>query len=278
LFVAGDIISGKTPEEARAMVQRVADQKPDILKIRVDDNLGGSTKMAPEVYRAVIDAAHQRGLRVATHIYYLDDAKGLLEAGADFIAHSIRDKEIDQEVIRLLKARDVCVCPTLTREVSTFVYESRPPFFDDPFFIRSADAAVLAELSRPERQEQYKASKSGQTYKAQMKVAMKILKALADAGVRIAMGTDTGAPTGRFQGYFEHMELQLMSDAGLTPRQIMVASTSDAARCMNVDGQLGALKAGAAADFLVLGSNPLETVRNARTLESVWIAGRPISR
>lgn len=277
LFVAGDVITGKTPDDARAMVQRVADQKPDIIKIRVDDNLGEATKMAPEIYRAVIDAAHQRSLRVAAHVFYLDDAKSLLRAGADYIAHSIRDKEVDAELIGLLKQRDVCVCPTLTREVSTFVYESRPAFFDDPFFLRSVDSRVLAELVRPERQERVRNSKSAQAYKAALNVASRNLKTLVDAGVRIAMGTDTGAPTGRFQGYFEHMELQLMSDAGLSTRQVLVAATGDAARCMKVNGQLGTLQPGAWADFLIVASNPLENVRNLRTLESVWIAGRRIT-
>ncbi|MBI1874053.1 MAG: amidohydrolase family protein [Acidobacteria bacterium] len=277
LFVAGDVITGKTPDEARAMVQRVADQKPDIIKIRVDDNLGTTTKMAPEIYRAVIDAAHQRGLRVAAHVFYLDDAKSLLKTGADYIAHSIRDKEVDAELIGLLKQRDVCVCPTLTREVSTFVYESRPAFFDDPFFLRSAESSVLAELVRPERQEGLRTSKSAQAYKAALKVASRNLKTLVDAGVRIAMGTDTGAPTGRFQGYFEHLELQLMSDAGLSARQVLAAATADAARCMKLDGQLGTLRPGAWADLLVVRSNPLENVRNLRTLESVWIGGRRIS-
>ncbi|MBI4477976.1 MAG: amidohydrolase family protein [Acidobacteria bacterium] len=277
LFVAGDVITGKTPEEARASVYRMADLKADIIKIRVDDNLGASTKMAPEVYRAVIDAAHQRGLRVAAHIFYLDDAKALLKAGVDFIAHSVRDKEVDAELMALLKQRDVCVCPTLTREVSTFVYETRPAFFDDPFFLRSVDAKVLAELTQLERQERYRTSKSGQAYKAALKVASRNLKALVDGGVRIAMGTDTGAPTGRFQGYFEHMELQLMSDAGLTPRQIITAATSDAARCLKMEGRLGTLQPGAAADFVVFGSNPIENIRHTRTLESVWIGGRRVS-
>ena len=79
--------------------------------------------------------AHKHGLRVAAHVFYLDDAKALLRAGVDFIAHSIRDLPVDDEVIGLLKARDVCVCPTLMREVSTFVYESEPDFFADPFFL-----------------------------------------------------------------------------------------------------------------------------------------------
>ena len=96
---------------------------------RVDDNLGSTPKMAPEVYRAVIDEAHKRGLRVAVHLFYLGDAKSVLDAGADFIAHSVRDADIDADVIAKMKARGICLCPTLMREVSTYVYESTPSFF-----------------------------------------------------------------------------------------------------------------------------------------------------
>jgi imidazolonepropionase-like amidohydrolase len=80
LYVAGPVITGKTPDEARAAVDRVARRDPDWIKIRVDDNLGTTAKMTPDVYRAAIDRAHEHQLRVAAHIFYLEDAKGLLKA------------------------------------------------------------------------------------------------------------------------------------------------------------------------------------------------------
>jgi imidazolonepropionase-like amidohydrolase len=276
IFVAGPIITATTPAEARARVDEVAALKPDLIKIRVDDNLGTTAKMTPEVYQAVIEQAHGHGLRVAAHIFYIDDAKGVLRAGADFIAHSIRDREVDDELIGLLKKRDVCVCPTLTREVSTFIYESEPAFFADPFFLREAEPEVLAALRDPERQETFRTG-PGQQYKKALAVAQRNLKTLADRGVRIAFGTDTGPPA-RFQGYFEHMELELMVAAGLTPAQALRSATGDAARCWNVAGQVGTLEAGAWADFVVLGKNPLDDVRNSHTIESVWIAGSRIPR
>jgi imidazolonepropionase-like amidohydrolase len=275
IHVAGPVIVAATPEEARRMVDEVAALKPDLVKIRVDDNLGTSPKMTPPVYQAVIDRAHKHGLRVAAHIYYLDDAKGLLRAGADFIAHSVRDRDVDEELIGLLKQRDVCLCPTLMREVSTFVYESEPAFFADPFFLRDADAAVLGELRDPKRQATLRTSRSAQEYKKALEVAGRNLKRLSDAGVRIAMGTDTGPPA-RFQGYFEHMELELMAKAGLTPRQVLQSATRDAAHCMNAAEGAGTIRPGAWADLVVLGGNPLEDVRHTRTIESVWIAGNRV--
>ena len=271
LRVAGPVIEADSPEQAIERVNAAADMNVDYIKIRVDDNLGSSQKMSPAIYQAVIDTAHARNLKLTAHLYYLDDAKGLLNAGADFVAHSVRDKQVDDELIDMLQANNVCVCPTLMREVSTFVYEERPAFFDSPFFLKDADPVVLAALEAPEYQERIQNSQSAQTYKAQLAVAKQNLKTLSEAGIRIAMGTDTG-PAGRFQGYFEHGELEQMVDAGLTPMQALVSATGDAASCMDLNG-LGILEAGNWADFIVFGANPADDISNSRSIESVWIAG-----
>ena len=256
VFVSGPVLTPNTPDEARTQVAGVADQKVDWVKIRVDDNLGTAQKMSPDVYRAVIDEAHKRGLRVATHLFYLADAKSLLDAGTDLVAHSVRDAEVDAEFIAALKRRGVCVSPTLMREVSTFVYESTPDFFSDPLFLAHANKEWVATLKQPARQEAMRTSQSAQRYKAALEVAKRNVKRLSDAGVPIAMGTDTG-PTGRFQGYFELMELELMVKSGLTPRQALASATRDAARCMKLDRELGTIEPGKWADFVVLDASPL---------------------
>jgi imidazolonepropionase-like amidohydrolase len=276
LYVSGPVITGSTAEAARKMVADVAANKPDVIKIRVDDNLGTGTKMTPEVYGAVIEEAHKRGLRVAAHIYYLDDAKALLKAGVDMIAHSVRDKEIDAEFIDLMKARTIPYCPTLTRELATFVYESTPGFFKDPFFLREADAAVVAQLQEPARQQAMATSKSAQVYKASLRTAMRNLKKASDAGVLVVMGTDSGAFPERFQGYFEHLEMEMMVDAGLTPAQVLRSATADAARAIGVSS-VGTLAPGTWADFVVLERNPLEDIRHTRSIVSVRIAGNAVA-
>ena len=276
LFVAGPVIASADPEAGRRAVDGVKAMNADLVKIRVDDNLGAGKKMPAEAYRAVIDQAHKQGLKVAAHIFYLQDATDVLVAGGDFIAHSVRDLPVDRAVIELLKTRDACVCPTLMRDVATFVYESRPAFFDDPFFRREADLDTLSGLQTPQYQASNR-SPSAVRYKAGLDVAKANLKRLKDAGVRIAMGTDTG-PAGRFQGYFEHLELEQMVAAGLTPMQAIVSATSDAARCMNVGDRIGTLKPGLDADFLVLARNPLDNITNTRSLESTWIRGNRVPR
>ena len=277
IYLAGEIITAVTPEAARERVATDAATKPDVIKIRVDDDLGTASKMTPAVYTAVIDEAHKRGLRVAAHVFYLDDAKGLLRAGVDVIAHSVRDQDIDAEFIAMMKARNAPYIPTLTRELSTFVYESTPAFFTDPFFLREADAALVAQLQEPARQAAMRTSASAKAYKAALIVAKRNLKKAADASVLIAMGTDSGALPERFEGYFEHLELEMMADAGMTPAQILRAGTSDAARAMKLDS-VGKLTKGAWADFVVLDKNPLADIKNTRSIASVWVAGNRVKR
>jgi len=274
VFVAGNVVTGTSVEEAQAPVDANEAMGVDFIKIRVDDDLGTAVKMKAEIYQAVIARAHEKGLKVASHLFYLDDAKGLLKAGTDFVAHSIRDQAIDDEVIGLLKERNVCYCPTLTREVSTFVYESVPEFFEDPFFLKEADPAVLATLQEPERMQKMKESTAAQSYKKALEQANANLKKAADSGVTIAFGTDTG-PAARFQGYFEHMELSMMAEAGLTPEQILRSATGDAARCLGLT-DVGTIEKGKMADFLVLNEDPLADIAKMRSLDSVWISGNRV--
>jgi imidazolonepropionase-like amidohydrolase len=207
-------------------------------------------------------------------MFYLDDAKDLLESGSDFLAHSVRDQEVDDELINLLKDNDVCYCPTLTREVSTFVYESVPEWFEDPFFLRDADPTVLEQLKQPERMKGVQESPAASGYKEALGVALVNLKRVSDGGATIAFGTDTG-PAGRFQGYFEHLELQMMADAGLSPEQILMSATGDAARCVGYT-DVGTLESGKWADFIVLNEDPLADISNMRTIDAVYIAGNRV--
>jgi imidazolonepropionase-like amidohydrolase len=277
LFVAGPVLAPKTPEEAIRLVDADAAMKVDIVKIRVDDNLGTTPKMPREIYKTVIDQAHRRNLRVAVHLFYLDDAKAVLDAGADFIAHSVRDKDVDDALVAMLERRNVCYCPTLTREVSTFVYESTPSWFSDPLFTKYSEPRTIDLLKQPARQEQVRNSRSAQRYKTALEQAMRNVKRLSDAGVTIAMGTDTGPP-GRFQGYFELMELDLMAKAGMTPRQVLTAATRDAARCQKLDAEVGTLEANKWADFVVLDGDPLADIANVRKISDVYVAGNRVDR
>ena len=275
LFIAGPVIAATTADAAAEAVEKISALGVDWLKFRVDDNLGTSKKMPKEAWKTVVDRGHAKKLPVAAHMFYLDDAKDLLREGVDLLAHSVRDEPIDDEFVRLAKERNVCLVPTLTREVSTFIYESTPAWFSDEFFLRHADTATLEQLKDSKRQEAMRTSVSAQKYKVALDVANTNLKKMKDAGVRIAFGTDSGPPA-RFQGYFEHMELEMMVKAGLRPMDAIVAATGDAGRCMKNSTGLGTLKVGAPADFVIYREDPTKDIRATRTLESVWIAGAKV--
>jgi imidazolonepropionase-like amidohydrolase len=279
IYVAGPVINGATAEAAATMADKVAAMKPDLLKIRVDDNLGTSRKMPEAAWRAVLERAKAHGLGLAVHVFYQADAQALAEAGAYFIAHSVRDVPVNQRFIDTMKAKNLCYSPTFTRELSTFAYDSTPAWVDDPFFLRGAEPGVATALKDPARQAAFKASPAfelGRKYRTGLEVAQRNLKVLADQGVRIAFGTDTGPPA-RFQGFFEHLELEMMVQSGLTPMQALVSATSAAALCHGAK-DLGVIAPGAKADLLILKGNPLANIRDTRSIDAVYIGGRRLDR
>ncbi|MCH8556834.1 MAG: amidohydrolase family protein [Balneolia bacterium] len=274
-YLAGPVISVDTPEEGREEVRRLHEAGMDWIKIRIDSGLGTREKMQPDVYQAIADEANRLGLPSAAHIVELEDAIGAIEAGYSLIAHSIRDTEVNDELISLMVENGIPITPTLTREVSTYIYRERPDFFDDPFFLRTADPEVIAQLESPERQQQFADSEAGAYFEQQLPLAMENMMKLYEAGVIVAMGTDSGPPA-RFQGYFEHMEMEMMQDAGMSPHAIIMSATSLAATAVGLDNLTGSLQEGLAADFIILGDNPMDDIQNLRSLEAVYVMGNEV--
>jgi imidazolonepropionase-like amidohydrolase len=256
-------------------VAQLADKKVDLVKIWVDDHLGREKKIPLDLAKAIIADGHKHRLKVAAHVFYLDDAKALIDAGLDGLAHSVRDKPVDDALIASMKKHGAFQeAATLTREESTFIFAKPGSLLDDSFFTRGISAGVLDTLRSPAYQNKMAADPDYAKYPGFLKTAMENLKKLADSGVTIGFGTDTGPPA-RFQGYFEHWELQLMTESGLTPMQVITAATHNAASFLRAK-DLGTLERGKWADLIVLGKNPLEDIRNTRSIEMVMIAGNKI--
>jgi len=274
--VAGPVIVDTSAEAARATAQANAAMGVDWLKIRVDDNLGSTEKMPWDAVQAVLDVGAESGLPVATHIFYLDDAARLLEMGSGLIAHSVRDQRVTDAFLADLEASGVCYVPTLTREVSTFIYADRPEFFDDPFFQEAANRGEMERVSQAAFMHRMASSPAAAAYREALVQAQENLKILVDFGIPVAFGTDAG-PAARFPGYFEHMEFDLMVEAGLTPAQALLSATSVAADCLGLN-DVGTLRPGSWADFLVFRENPVEDILATRTLERVYIAGNQLPR
>ena len=271
LQVAGPVVTEIDPAAARTAAEANVARGVDWLKLRVDDNLGTTDKMPWDAVEAVVDVSREFEIPLATHVFYLDDALHALASGSDMIAHSVRDLPVTNEFIASLAASGACYVPTLTRELSTFVYAERPDFFDDPFFLKYADRDEVARVSAPAFMDEMASSQTAAAYRRAWAQAMENLRELADAGARIAMGTDSG-PSARFPGYFEHLELQMMVMAGMTPEQALRSATSTAADCLGRD-DIGLLQPGRWADFLVLDADPLADIAATKQLRAVYMAG-----
>ena len=261
-------------EVDRAVAEQ-AEKGVDLIKIWMDDELGSMPKMPYEMTQAIIDAGHKRGLPVVAHIFYLEDAKRLLEQGIDGFAHSVRDQPVDQALIDAMKRNGTWqIAETLSREASMFAYGEPAPFLNDPFFWKSVSPKTRELLASPERQASIASAAHYHDYPQFLATAQANLKRLADSGVNYGFGTDSGPP-GRFPGYFAHWELELMVQSGFTPAEALRTATGRAAEFLKAD-DLGTLESGNWADFVILDANPLTDIRNTRAISQVYIAGRPV--
>lgn len=266
-----------TPGEAIAAVDEMAKLKPTVLKIWVDDFGGTVPKMAPEIYKAIIQEAHKKGIRVASHLYYLADAHSLVDAGVDIIAHSVRDKDIDDELLQKMKQRGVVYIPTLSLDEYAYIYARKPEWINDDFFKASLEPGVYDMITSQQYQDNIKNSAAYEKNKAAFETALRNVKKVYDAGILVALGTDSGANPVRTQGFSEHLEMELLTQAGLTPLQAITIATHNAATALRSNKDYGTIETGKKADFIVLAANPLNDIKNTRSITAVYKNGQQVS-
>ncbi len=266
-----------TAEEVPAEMDSLAALHPSLVKMWVDDFGGSGKKMQPEIYKAIIREAHKHGIRVAAHLFYLEDAKELVEAGLDIIAHSIRDREVDDALIQKMKEKKILYIPTLSRDEYLFAYGGDPQWKKDKFFRSSLEPGVYEMIISKDYAKKIRQSPASKAGAAGYAMAVKNLKKLQDAGVLICMGTDSGAEPLRAQGFSEQLELELMVEAGLTPLQAITAATQNAAMVVGQPEQLGSVERGKKADLIILGADPSKNIKNTRKILSVYKDGVDVS-
>ena len=265
----------KTPDEARAKVDEIAAKGTDLVKVWIDAQGGRHPKLTREFCAAVMDQARKHGKITMAHIVELADARMIVDEGVNVLAHNVRDQEIPADFIATLKERNVSVISTLAREEALFVFGEGPGFTDNPFFQKGLTPERLALLKTKKRDEQAN-DPARPRWLRMLDTDKQNLKKLADAGIRIGFGTDSGGAPDRYfiQGWFEHRQMELMRDAGLTPMQIIQSFSRYNSELLGIDSELGTLAKGKAADLLVLTKNPLDDITHMRTIEAVYLGGK----
>ncbi len=262
-------------DQARKAVQDLAPHKPDFVKIWVDDRNGRQKKLTPEIYQAAVDEAHKHNLRAIAHVFDLEDAKGLVRAGVEGLLHSIRDAPVDDEFITLAKEHNIWITPNLggINRASLIGPTGTPAWFDDPL-VRETIPPVMINA----RREMYEKRRTAGAPAAGAQVFdLSNTRKLHAAGVRLVLGSDTAGDANRWIGMMTLVELENMVAAGLTPAEVIVAATRDAAAVLRLD-QLGTVASGKSADFIVLDANPLDNIANVRKISRVYLRGQEVDR
>ncbi|MBS4075185.1 amidohydrolase family protein [Ameyamaea chiangmaiensis] len=274
----GQILRPATPKDARAAVDRMADEGTDLVKLWVDDFRNGVAGkpglpiMSPAIWQAAIEEAHARGLRVAVHIHDLRYARLMVAAHADILAHGVRDQPVDQALIDAMKRAGTWYIPTIQLDEASYLYAAEPGLIDQPELAQGLDPALRAEFSDAAWRQKTLNAPLAEASRRAVAMNQQNLVRLVRAGVNVGFGTDSGAMPLRIPGYAEHRELRLYVQAGLTPLEALSLATSRAAALMKLDDR-GSIAVGRRADLVILGADPSADITAVDRIEQVWRGG-----
>jgi imidazolonepropionase-like amidohydrolase len=269
----GVINEVSTPEEARARVRRMAEQKIGHVKMWVDDRGGSYPKLQPETWHAIIDEAHKQGMIVHAHAIQLADQKAVVRAGADVLVHMVQRQPLDEEYLAILREKKPYWATVIGLGDPTEVCQP------NPFFEQALPPQVVAKIRATTERRPLAPSCGAPSPTAgqrESQMAINFPQYLA-AGTRVVLGTDTGIQPGHTFGSGEHVEMARWVQLGMSPSEAIVAATSRPAQLMGL-GDLGTLATGKRASFIVLDANPLENIRNTRTISDVYLDGARFDR
>jgi imidazolonepropionase-like amidohydrolase len=268
-----------TAREARAAVRRALAYQPDVIKAFTDGWRYGAapdmSSMNEETLTALVDEAHKNGLEVLTHTVTLERAKIAARAGVDVIAHGVGDRDADEELFKLMKAKGTTYAPTLA------VYEPRGRDILTPLLGAVLAPAARMDLVPPQNSPMRPADGSAENGDPPRLRRWTVLQnntaAMRKAGIIFGVGTDSGV-TGTHHGWATLRELQLLVAGGLTPIEAITAATGVAARAIKVDGDRGTIAPGKIADLVLVEGEPHKDIRDIEKVKRVFLGGAEIDR
>lgn len=224
------------------------------------------------------DEARNEKLPLIVHATGLAEAKVALRAGAKVLVHSVEDLPVDQEFIDLAKRNGTIVIPTLTvldgyMRMWRGALDHKAPSVDDPN--GCVDRGTLAKIEETATLDSslVKNMESRQKrYENFLRVTRENLKTLVNTGIPISTGTDAGNPL-TLHGPAIYAEMDEMQAAGMTPMQVIVASTATASRAMGLENEVGTVEKGKDADLVIAGADPSADVGNFRKIRYVVRSG-----
>jgi len=257
--------------DAKRAVGELATDKAVAIKLWMDDGNGKGAKLKADAYTAAIEEAHKRNLKVVAEVTDLADAKDLVKAGVDGFVSSIRDKEVDDALISAMKEKNVFLAPALTSAESKFIYADKPDWLGEQTMREVYPGRLVGYLMDTVVVNRFKRDSNLATSRQAYTLALKNVKKLADGGVKIALGTNSGAAD-TYPGYFELREMIAMAEAGMQPMDVIKSATSIPAAIIGAN-DLGTLVVGKAGTFLAMPNNPLEKMSNIKDVGILYVNG-----
>ncbi len=267
------------PKEIAADMDTLQKYPVDFVKIWVDNFGKDMPIMSEKIYSEIIKQAHARNMKVASHLYYINDGKRLAKDGVDLFGHSVRDAKVDDELIGLMKSKNIPYIPTLSLDDFAYAYGAgTATWINNPFFKNALEPTVFEMISAPDFKDKQAKEQNLPRNKVALENALFNAKKLYDSGILVGMGTDSGAMVIRPQGFSEHHELELLVKAGFTPLQAIQIATLNSAKILSLDKDYGTLEKGKVADFIVLDANPVQDISNTQKINTVYKAGKEVSK
>ena len=221
--------------------------------------------------------ATKLGIPAVAHVYEEEDVRQLNGVGVQHFVHTVRAAPVDDEFVQWARRQELSFAPALSKAQDSWFMAEHPEVLDDATLVRAWGEERVARMKSPETRESMLANPQGDQLRKVYANMQRFIKQVAQAGVTVAVGSDSGAGNVPF-GWGTHHEMQLLVEAGLSPLQAVTAGTGNGAWVLGgEDAEFGTIASGQLADLLILSTDPTRDIKNTRSIElvmqgGVWLA------